>query len=310
MDYAGSVPRRLPPPVAAVVLLAALASGCAGGGAEPTTPADAVTADEGAAAREAALERIAAGGGRVAATTPDLIGRTPTAARTVLAEAGLELHLVPFDRLRPITVQWPAAGQPVPLDGVIEAWLGRPPTDGRGPGAVGPGEADGAHELAAVPTPTPPPTPGLAAPTPSAVPPTEVTDGVAAASDVTVAYILPPHTAGRLRTNPRQLPALPLGTQLTGTASWYGPGFHGLRTACGGIYDQNGATIAARELRCGTVVRITGPTGLTVEATVTDWGPAEWTGRRFDLSAAVFNAIAPLGAGVVPVRVVTANVPS
>ena len=127
--------------------------------------------------------------------------------------------------------------------------------------------------------------------------------------DVTTRYVLPPHTPGRLRINPRNLPALPAGTELTGLASWYGPGFHGLTTACGGIYDQNGPTLATRELRCGTVVRITGPTGLTVEATVTDWGPAEWAGRRFDLSAAVFNAIAPLGAGVIPVRVVTVNVP-
>ena len=56
-------------------------------------------------------------------------------------------------------------------------------------------------------------------------------------------------------------------------------------------------------------MRITGPTGLTVEATVTDWGPAEWAGRRFDLSAAVFNAIAPLSSGVIPVRVITVNEP-
>lgn len=103
---------------------------------------------------------------------------------------------------------------------------------------------------------------------------------------------------------------MPQGTELVGNASWYGPGFQGFTTACGGVYDMNAATLATRELRCGTVVRITGPSGLTVEATVTDWGPAEWTGRRFDLSAAVFNAIAPLGSGVVPVRLVTASVPS
>jgi len=36
---------------------------------------------------------------------------------------------------------------------------------------------------------------------------------------------------------------------------------------------------------------------------VTDWGPAEWTGRRFDLSRATFEAIADLGAGVVDVKV-------
>jgi rare lipoprotein A (peptidoglycan hydrolase) len=50
-------------------------------------------------------------------------------------------------------------------------------------------------------------------------------------------------------------------------------------------------------------VRITGPAGSSVEAVVTDWGPAEWTGRRFDLSRATFEAISSLGAGVIDVTV-------
>jgi rare lipoprotein A len=93
------------------------------------------------------------------------------------------------------------------------------------------------------------------------------------------------------------------GTLLAGRASWYGPGFAGRTTACGGVFDPNALTLASRELRCGTVVRVTGPTGVSIQATVTDWGPAEWTHRRFDLSAATFAAIHHPGAGVIDVHV-------
>jgi rare lipoprotein A len=93
------------------------------------------------------------------------------------------------------------------------------------------------------------------------------------------------------------------GTVLEGPASWYGPGFAGNTTACGGVFDPEGLTLASRELRCGTRVLVSGPSGVAVEATVTDWGPAEWTNRRFDLSAATFRAVHHPGAGVVRVRV-------
>lgn len=290
VDYPPVVPRMRFPLFAGLVVAVAL-SACAPAGPGAVDPATAV--DGGAASREAALARYADAAGVAALDTPSIVGRSPLEAQAVLEAAGLELRVVAFDRTKPVTAQHPRAGQPVPIDGVIEGWLGDPPRE----------VVEAATEVAAPAAgagtePAPPTAPAAAA---DPVDP--------AGQEVATRYVLPPHTDGRLRVNPRRLPALPLGTELTGNASWYGPGFHGLQTACGGIYDQNGPTLAARELRCGTVVRITGPTGLTVEATVTDWGPAEWTGRRFDLSAAVFNAIAPLGAGVVPVRVVTANVP-
>ena len=266
-------------------VLALTVTACASTGAVPPTAA--VVDDAGARTRAEVLSRYSDGdGGIVALRTPDVIGMTAVSADATLAEAGLDMRLVPLDRTRPVTRQFPGPGDPPPPSGTVEVWLGEPP------------EATPTPTPTASPSATPDPT---ASPSPTATPAPTV--------DVTTRYVLPPHTPGRLRINPRNLPALPAGTELTGLASWYGPGFHGLTTACGGIYDQNGPTLATRELRCGTVVRITGPTGLTVEATVTDWGPAEWAGRRFDLSAAVFNAIAPLGAGVIPVRVVTVNVP-
>jgi rare lipoprotein A (peptidoglycan hydrolase) len=69
------------------------------------------------------------------------------------------------------------------------------------------------------------------------------------------------------------------------------------------VFDPDRLTLASRELACGTRVRITGPSGASVEAIATDWGPAEWTNRRFDLSRATFAAIHPIGAGVTHVRV-------
>lgn len=72
--------------------------------------------------------------------------------------------------------------------------------------------------------------------------------------------------------------------------------------ACGGAFDPSAATLASRELACGTRVRVTGPDGRSTEAVVTDWGPAEWTGKRFDLSQAVFAELAPVSRGWIDVE--------
>src|SRR5262245_10914375 len=42
---------------------------------------------------------------------------------------------------------------------------------------------------------------------------------------------------------------------LSGTASWYGPGFHGKKTASGEIYDQNKLTAAHKTLPLGSKAR-------------------------------------------------------
>ena len=109
----------------------------------------------------------------------------------------------------------------------------------------------------------------------------------------------PPHAP---RSNIRTLPPAAPGTKLSGRASWYGPGFAGHGTACGTTFDPSQLTLASREIRCGTKVLVTGPKG-SVEATVTDWGPAEWTNRRFDLSQATMAAVGGLGAGVIDATV-------
>lgn len=59
-----------------------------------------------------------------------------------------------------------------------------------------------------------------------------------------------------------------------GTASWYGPGFHGRVTANGEVYDQNALTAAHRTLQMPSVVRVTNlHNGRSVLLRVNDRGP-------------------------------------
>lgn len=74
---------------------------------------------------------------------------------------------------------------------------------------------------------------------------------------------------------------------LTGVASWYGPGFHGKKTASGEVFDQNQLTIASQEIPLGSKVKITNLRNKKVcHAKVTDRGP-HVAGRRFDVSRQV-----------------------
>jgi rare lipoprotein A (peptidoglycan hydrolase) len=74
-------------------------------------------------------------------------------------------------------------------------------------------------------------------------------------------------------------------------ASWYGPGFYGRRTACGQTYTPEIVGVAHRVLRCGTLIQITSPAGVTLSVPVIDRGPYI-TGRALDLSNATKIALA------------------
>ena len=74
------------------------------------------------------------------------------------------------------------------------------------------------------------------------------------------------------------------GYSETGTASWYGPDFHGKRTSSGEVYDMYARTSAHKLLPLGTTVRITNlENGLSTTARVNDRGPFV-EGRIIDLS--------------------------
>ncbi|MDB5752861.1 MAG: rare lipoprotein precursor [Ramlibacter sp.] len=72
-----------------------------------------------------------------------------------------------------------------------------------------------------------------------------------------------------------------------GEASWYGPGFHGRRTASGERFDKQALTAAHRSLPFGTRVRVEDTqTGRTVEVRINDRGPHVHRSRIIDLSEA------------------------
>lgn len=131
---------------------------------------------------------------------------------------------------------------------------------------------------------------------------------IPANAPVNVTHILPP-SQGMLRINPLKLPPVPTGTLMEGLASWYGAEEHGTTTACMVTYDMYAPTLATRELPCGTPVLIIAKNGRMATATTTDWGPAEWTKRRFDLSPVVFEQLGNLSSGVIDVQVITLDQP-
>jgi rare lipoprotein A len=93
-----------------------------------------------------------------------------------------------------------------------------------------------------------------------------------------------------------------VGGRQEGIASWYGPGFHGKRTANGEIYDQYELTAAHTSLPLGTRVMVTSLTnGRAVEVRVNDRGPFVG-GRVIDLSYAAARVLGMIGPGTMPVR--------
>ncbi len=69
-----------------------------------------------------------------------------------------------------------------------------------------------------------------------------------------------------------------------GVASWYGPGFHGNRTANGEVYDMYGVSAAHKTLPFGTIVKVVDlETGRSVVVRINDRGPFI-KGRIIDLS--------------------------
>src|SRR5262245_22117300 len=91
--------------------------------------------------------------------------------------------------------------------------------------------------------------------------------------------------------------------KLNGTASWYGPGFHGKKTASGEIYDQNKLTAAHKTLPLGSKARVINlDNGSAVEVEINDRGPFV-AGRIIDLSRAAAGALGFVKSGTAPVQV-------
>jgi rare lipoprotein A len=88
-----------------------------------------------------------------------------------------------------------------------------------------------------------------------------------------------------------------------GVASWYGPGFHGRKTASGERFDQNDLTAAHRKLPLGSEVRVTNlENGRTITVEINDRGPYA-KGRVIDLSKAAARRLGMVDDGVAKVRI-------
>ena len=98
----------------------------------------------------------------------------------------------------------------------------------------------------------------------------------------------------------------PVGYVERGVASWYGPGFHGRKTASGEIFDMHQLTAAHRTLPLGSVVQVRSLTsGRSVTVRVNDRGPFA-RNRILDLSQAGASGLGMVGQGTdqVEIRVV------
>ncbi len=94
-----------------------------------------------------------------------------------------------------------------------------------------------------------------------------------------------------------------VGYRESGTASWYGPDFHGRPTSSGETYDMHAMTAAHKTLPIPTWVEVTNQrNGRSVIVKVNDRGPFV-DGRIIDMSFAAAEALDMVRAGTVPVHV-------
>jgi rare lipoprotein A len=89
---------------------------------------------------------------------------------------------------------------------------------------------------------------------------------------------------------------------IEGTASWYGPGFYGNRTANGEVYRPGTLTAAHRTLPFGTMVRVTNlNNGRSTVVRINDRGP--FAGNRvIDLGQGAAQEVGLVSSGLAPVR--------
>ena len=88
-----------------------------------------------------------------------------------------------------------------------------------------------------------------------------------------------------------------------GVASWYGPGFHGNKTASGEVFDMHARTAAHRTLPFGTLVRVTRlDTGASTVVRINDRGPTK-RDRVIDLSNGAAQDLNLVKDGLARVRI-------
>jgi len=108
----------------------------------------------------------------------------------------------------------------------------------------------------------------------------------------------PPH-----RASPNTAPGCEATTVQEGKASWYGPNFHGGKTASGEKFDQHADTAAHPTLPLGTPIEVTNlENGRKTTLTVNDRGPQK-KGRVLDVSKKGAQDLGFVSDGTAPVRI-------
>jgi rare lipoprotein A len=93
---------------------------------------------------------------------------------------------------------------------------------------------------------------------------------------------------------------MPTNQKIEGTASWYGPYFHGRLTATGEVFNQNDLTAAHPSLPFNTYLQVTNLlTNKTVIVRINDRGPY-FEDRSLDLSREAARSLGSEAKGVVP----------
>lgn len=113
------------------------------------------------------------------------------------------------------------------------------------------------------------------------------------------------YQAKKIRAQKRTCSAINSSSASNGVASWYGPGFHGRKTANGERFNQNDLTAAHKTLPFGSIVEVT-YRGKKIQVRINDAGPYSG-GRIIDLSEAAAKALGMKNAGTgrVTLRLVT-----
>ena len=97
---------------------------------------------------------------------------------------------------------------------------------------------------------------------------------------------------------------------MVGTASWYGPGFEGRKTASGETFHEHGLTAASNTLPLGSHVKVTNlSNGRSVQVRINDCGPFV-DGRKIDLTKRAADHLSITHAGAKPVRIEVLDTPA
>jgi rare lipoprotein A len=130
---------------------------------------------------------------------------------------------------------------------------------------------------------------------------TETAEGVQAAPRM--ASRPPRDKVAATRTTPDNPLHKRTGYSAVGTASWYGPGFHGRRTAVGETFDMEALTAAHPTLPLPSTVRVTNLANQrSVTVRVNDRGPFVG-GRVIDVSAKTARALGFYDRGLARVKI-------